>query len=181
MFSCHPPDGIIYDFCSPNQLIEFFVLLPNFQISQAWLETYDSLILFYLGQFFLQIPYLIFEFFDHFSSRSATLTLGRRQAPGNISVWECILITIGHYPEPSKTKILLPPTAKAGTQFFQPDLDSGFHRNVERFLEGRKGHPQETRCPFLIRLDPKLNNLDVLGIRSFGCFFGFEAHALAFR
>ena len=124
------------------------------------------MILFYLGQFFLQIPYLIFEFLDHFSSGLATLTLGRRQGSGNISAWECMVMTIGHYPEPSKTKILRPPTARAGTQLFQPNLDSGFHRNVGRFLEGRKGHSQETRCPFLIRLDPKSNDLNVLGFRS---------------
>jgi hypothetical protein len=51
------------------------------------LEAKDSLILLYLGQFFLQIPYLIFELLDHSSSDLAT------SAP-------C--------PEPSKIRILLP-------------------------------------------------------------------------
>ncbi len=37
----------------------------------------------------------------------AILTIDRRQKFGNISTLECIEMTIGHYPDPSKSKILL--------------------------------------------------------------------------
>jgi len=52
-------------------------------------------------------------------------------------------MTIGHYPEPSKTKILLPPTERAGTRFFRPVLASGFNRGVRRFLKGKKDIPKK--------------------------------------
>ena len=49
---------------------------------------------------------------------------------------------------------------RAELQFFQPDLDSGFHRNVGRFLEDRKGNPQETRCHKMwARIEPRAHNL----------------------
>jgi hypothetical protein len=75
VFPCHAPDDFIYVFCSAIQFIEFRVLPSNFRISPAGLEAEDSLILLYLGQFSLQIPYLVFELDDHFPSRLATLAL----------------------------------------------------------------------------------------------------------
>jgi hypothetical protein len=54
-----------------------------------------------------------------------------------------MVMTIGHYPEPSKTKILLPPTERAGTRFFRPVLASGFNRGVRKFLKGKKDIPKK--------------------------------------
>ena len=79
-FSCQVADGFSYYCRPPIQLIEFCVLRPNLRISPAWLEAKDGLSLLYLRQFFLQIPYLFFEFHDHFPLGLATLTLGRRQS-----------------------------------------------------------------------------------------------------
>jgi len=59
-----------------------------------------------------------------------------------------MVTTIGNYPEPGKTKILLPPTAKAGTQFFPPVLAFAFYRSVGRFLGDSKGHLKKLRRPF---------------------------------
>jgi hypothetical protein len=36
---------------------------------------------------------LVFELIDHFSSGLAALTLGRRQASGDISAWDCTVKT----------------------------------------------------------------------------------------
>ncbi len=70
-FSGHAADGFIYGFYLFIQLFEFGILPPYFRIAPARLKAKESLLLLHFGQFFLQIPYLAFQFLTHFPSSLA--------------------------------------------------------------------------------------------------------------
>ncbi len=95
VFSGQVADGFIQGRCPTVQFGHLFVFFPDFQISQTGLEAKDRLILFNLGEFFLQIPYLIFELRDHDSSQPAAPALGRRQISENASTRDWAAATSG--------------------------------------------------------------------------------------